>query len=402
MRILNSTFAITLFFLIFLSFFGFAYLPHLSSSVGILMLAFLYASGTRAKYKSHFSRILIIFYFFTFLNLLSCYFFREQSLWQSFRYAYIGLYIYGAYFVLRRIDLPIKHIEKSLLILSVIFTICYLIQFLNPNTPLFISSEAIEQMTSIDEQVRFRFVGQAIISLGYFLALNKYFATKKIGYIFIALFGVLCIILFGFRSLLAAFLISTIILSWKYYRFSKALFIRLFTVAILLIIAFSTEWGATVLNNMLERNQDSNFANEDYIRVLSFNYHVTEYFKSPLEFILGSGNPVIPVAGAASKYGKDIQDLQDMGFIYQDWGVIGYSWIRGIVPILCIGWYCIKSLRICVPKEYYYLGVWLFFLLIGSITTAEIFRPGAPFLQMVALFMIDKLNYKATTGSGKA
>lgn len=399
MRLLNGTFAISLFILVFLSFFGFAYLPHITSAVGIILFSLLYISSPPPKYKSHFTKILLFFFIFTFINMLSCYYFRQQPLWQSFRYAYIGFYIYGAYFVFRRINLPIRHIENSIYILSAIFTVCYLIQFFNPTVPLFISSEAVEQMSAVDEQVRFRFIGQAIISLGCFYSLNKYFATKKVKYVILTSFALLCIILFGFRTLLAAFIIATIILSWKYYRFSKALFIRLFVVAILAIIVFSTEWGATVLNNMMERNESSNLANTDYIRVISFNYHTTEYFKSPVEFILGSGNPVILAGEGASAYGKEVQDLQDTGFIYQDWGVIGYSWIRGIIPVLCVGWYCIKALTIAVPKEYYYIGVWMFFLLIGSITTAEIFRPGAPFLQMLALYMIDKLNHRISTGT---
>lgn len=399
MRILNGTFAISLFILVFLSFFGFAYLPHITSTAGIILFFLLYILSPPPKYKSHFTKILVIFFIFTFINMLSCYYFRQQPFWQSFRYAYIGFYIYGAYFVFRRINLPIKHIENSIYILSAIFVVCYLIQFFNPTVPLFISSEAVEQMSAIDEQVRFRFTGQAIISLGCFYSLNKYFATKKVKYVIMTSFALLCIILFGFRTLLAAFIIATVILSWKYYRFSKALFIRLFVIAILVIIVFSTEWGATVLNNMMERNESSNLTNTDYIRVISFNYYTTEFFKSPVEFILGSGNPVILAGEGVSEYGKDIQDLQDKGFIYQDWGIIGYSWIRGIIPVLCIGWYCVKALNTKVPKEFYYLGVWLFFLLIGSITTAEIFRPGAPFLQMLALYMIDKLNYRISTGT---
>ena len=79
-----------------------------------------------------------------------------------------------------------------------------------------------------------------------------------------------------------------------------------------------------------------------------------------------------------------------------DWGLGIGDWGLGIVPILCIMFYCIKAFLLKVPKEYMYLGVWLLFLVISSFATAEIFRPGSPFMQMVVLAIIDQviINFK--------
>ena len=105
---------------------------------------------------------------------------------------------------------------------------------------------------------------------------------------------------------------------------------------------------------------------------------------------LGAGVPVI-TDYETSDYGKLISDLQQMGIIYQDWGMLGYSWIIGVVPICGIIYYCMKSFFIKVPAEYTYIGVWCLFLVFSSITTAEIFRPGAFFLQMFSLAMLDQI-----------
>lgn len=393
---MTSTSFLFIFILYFLAFFGFAPLSWLGSvSRGIIIFILLFLNSKRPKYKANFSSIIILLYFFIFLNMVSCYINRNQSIYESIRYCYLGTYIYTAYFLLRRFDLNIKNIENAFYYLLILFVACYIFQFFNPTMPLFISEDVISARQFSTSQQRFRFYGQAILSLGFFMCLNKFLLTKKNKYLYIMILAFFCILLLGFRSLTAALFVSILILFYKLYGLKRKTFSAIFTIVIILCIFMITPWGSNVYSNMMERQKEQTFDNSDYIRMVSLNYHYTEFFHNTTEMILGAGEPATARGNYnGSSYSRDIANLQERGFIYQDWGIVGYSWIKGIGTILCIILYCIKGFTLKVEKEYYYLGVWLLFLVLGSITTAEMFRPGAPFLMMVVLALLDITNGK--------
>ena len=327
--------------------------------------------------------------------MISCSIYREQTIYESIRYCYLGTYIYIAYFILRRVNINIYNVEKAFYYLSILFVICYIFQFFNPSLPLFISDDVVLARRFSSSQQRFRFAGQAIISLGFFMCLNKYLLTRQYKYLYVMVLSLFCILLLGFRSLTVALFFSILMLFFKLYGLKRKTFSAVFSVCIILLIFIFTPWGKNVYTDMMERQEEQTFDNTDYIRMISLNYHYTEYFHDTAELVLGSGIPAQERGNyKGSKYSKDIADLQEKGFIYQDWGVIGYSWIMGIGTIICIIWYCLKGFLLKVDKEYYYLGVWLLFLVLGSITTAEMFRPGAPFLMMVVLVLLDKIKGK--------
>lgn len=391
-----STSLIFIFILYFLGFFGFTPLSWLgTASRGIVIFLFILINTKKSKYKANFSAIIILLYLFLFLNMISCSIYREQTIYESIRYCYLGTYIYIAYFILRRVNINIYNVEKAFYYLSILFVICYIFQFFNPSLPLFISDDVVLARRFSSSQQRFRFAGQAIISLGFFMCLNKYLLTRQYKYLYVMVLSLFCILLLGFRSLTVALFFSILMLFFKLYGLKRKTFSAVFSVCIILLIFIFTPWGKNVYTDMMERQEEQTFDNTDYIRMISLNYHYTEYFHDTAELVLGSGIPAQERGNyKGSKYSKDIADLQEKGFIYQDWGVIGYSWIMGIGTIICIIWYCLKGFLLKVDKEYYYLGVWLLFLVLGSITTAEMFRPGAPFLMMVVLVLLDKIKGK--------
>ena len=391
---MNSTLLIFFFLLYFLGFFGFSPLSwFVTNTNGIIIFILMAVFSKHPKYESNFSRIVILLYVFIFLNLFSCVYFREQSFYQCIRYSYLGFYIYTGYFIFRRINFSIPKVERALFYLTILFVICYLFQFLNPYYPLFISNEVAEGQFYSEDQQRFRLYGQAIVSLGLFMGLNKYLCTKKLRHIILAAASLLCILLMGFRSLTLAAIISIFILIYKIYGINRRFIISSFGIGLLFVIFYNTSWGKNVISAMESRQETQTLNNEDYIRMVSLNYHYTDFFHNTVEMILGSGEPASPRGNfKGSQYAKEIAVLQSQGFIYQDWGIIGYSWIRGIGTILCIIICCFIGFFLKVNARFYYLGIWLFFLLIGSITTAELFRPGAAFLVMFVLAILDKLN----------
>lgn len=382
---------IFIFILFFLNFFGYKYLQFNGvRTIGIACLFFMYYKGHKALGISHFSKPILLILLFILINMITCSYFREQSVYSSFRHTYISYYVFLTYFVLRRYTINIHNCEKAILSLGILFCLCYLWQFFNPYIPLFISEGASEAVATMEEQQRFRFTGQAIASLCLFLSVNKFLVSKNKRYLLIAVPSLVCILLFGFRSLTVALLAALVLLAIKVVGSKAKVAQFMILLSLCICIFYFTPWGEKVYEDMMARQQGQTFDNQDYVRMISLNFHLNNFFKSPLEMFLGAGVPVI-TDYETSDYGKLISDLQQMGIIYQDWGMLGYSWIIGVVPICGIIYYCMKSFFIKVPAEYTYIGVWCLFLVFSSITTAEIFRPGAFFLQMFSLAMLDQI-----------
>lgn len=40
---------------------------------------------------------------------------------------------------------------------------------------------------------------------------------------------------------------------------------------------------------MIERNATDNFSNDDYVRIVNFNYFINEHFNNTIEWLLGTG-----------------------------------------------------------------------------------------------------------------
>jgi|GEM_PF-1093788 len=393
----NQVFIISLCFLIFLKFFGFNKLSFLCNDLyGLVILAAVYFNTKKIQYEYRYKNEVVVFFVFIVANMISCNFYRNQDLYESLRYAYFFLYIFFGYFVFRRLEISTEIIEKVIFILSTIFVFCYIFQFINPTKPLFVAEAQVELAANSLAQQRFRLAGQGICSLGFFLSLNKYLIYRKPQYMMLAAATFTCIMLMGFRTLTVALIISSYVLITKLFGFSgKSLGIVAFAI-LCFFIFFNTSWGERVFDGLINR-QDAMLDNEDYIRVVCMNYYLNDYFHSPIEFFFGSGIPYTSsMENVGSTYAKEVAQLQSIGYIYQDWGFIGYSWMWGIMPIICIICYSIKSLFIKIRDEYQYMAVWLLFMLIGSFTTAEMFRQGAFFLEMVILVLIERnaINYE--------
>ena len=166
---------------------------------------------------------------FLFINMLSCSCFRSQSISSSFRNEYINYYILFVYFIFRRYQINISKIEKALIYLNILFCMCYIWQFLNPNIPAFVSSDVTEAVRESDLQQRFRFCGQAILTLGLFLAVNKMIISKNKIYLIVIIPSLICTLLLGFRSLTLALLLSLLVLVVKIKGVKKNFYIILFS-----------------------------------------------------------------------------------------------------------------------------------------------------------------------------
>lgn len=342
--------------------------------------------------RGMFNYYLAVLFLGLFINFFSSYFFREQSIYLSFR-ASAPFYYILFYFVLRHFDFHIEDTEKAILILSIIFCICYLIQFVVYPTMIFSGSDVV-----YGKDVRIRMVGQGISSLGYFYGLNKLLCNqKRVLHIILLLFCFSIIFLMGFRTMMVMILLFSLILIIRVKGFNW----RFIFIGTIIIGIFFGALQFSVFNDkiyeMISRNETQNFFNSDYIRVIQYNYFTKNHFKNNIELLLGSGIPDIPENGMKylSEYGRYMLDLSDKTAInYVDLGLLSLSWVIGVLPVIAMIAYSIKAYLLKVNKEYLYLGNWFAYLLFSSFTTAEFFRVGNFVIQAIVLFIIEKANSK--------
>ncbi|MEX2513468.1 MAG: hypothetical protein WD398_11225 [Cyclobacteriaceae bacterium] len=316
-----------------------------------------------------------------FLSMISSNFFRDQSIMEGFK-ASVNFFYIMFYFMLRRINPSTIQMESALITLVIIFCISYIMQFILYPMVIFSGSEE-----EFSEDIRIRLMAQGFSSLGYFWGLNNLLIGKKriIG----LLLSIMCvgvIFLMGFRTMLAGIALFTFIMALRVYGFSWKIFITGFLASGVFIAILQFPLFAEKLNIMLERQETQNFSNSDYIRVVQFQYFTQHHFKSTIEYFLGSGMPF-----EGTRYGNYMRKLTDEGIYYVDWGLIGISWIVGLISVFAMISYSIKAFSLKVKKEHYYIGIWFLYLIVTSITTMEFYRPGNFVVQAIALFMVEKV-----------
>ena len=132
------------------------------------------------------------------------------------------------------------------------------------------------------------------------------------------------------------------------------------------------------INNMMKRQEaGATFANEDYIRVIQFNYFTKEHFKSPVEYVFGSGIP-----NPRTKYGQPFYTVDPALGPYNgwhDWGIVGLSWMIGIPAVLALLFPVLRIIRKKCDDKILFLKFFYIFLLLSSFTTVEFYRVGSFF-----------------------
>ncbi len=330
--------------------------------------------------KALFKKEIILLLLGLMLNLLACQYFRDQSLFSTFRASANFIYIFF-YFVLRYINPTLKETEKAMFILIILFCIAYIVQYIVYPTVIF-RGAAIEY----SEDIRIRLAGGGLSSLGFFMGLNKYLEEKDRKYLFLVFLCIIPIFLMGFRTMLGALVIFSFILFIKTYGFSWKLFLYGVLGIGVVLVLLQIPIFADKLNSMMERQQTDNFSNSDYVRVINFQYYTQQHFNSVLEYLLGSGMPF----ENTSAYARSMMRLQERGIFYVDFGLLGLSWILGIIPVLLMITYSIKAFLIKVSSQYYFLGIWFIYLVGISFTTVEFYREGNFVIQALVLFMVEK------------
>jgi hypothetical protein len=348
-----------------------------------LLLFFILELHKKAIFKIYLITVLIGL----FLSMVSCYIFNGQSLFATFKSSAPFLYIIF-YFMLKSINLSIPEMENALIVLTIVFCVCYVIQYLIYPMAIFSGGEV-----AYKDDVRIRLVGQGFSSLGYFFGLNKYLQTKKTSHLMLSILCFVIIFLMGFRTMLVTIALFTFVMiiringfNWRFVWYS--ILVCVVFIGMLQLPVFTNKF-----DSMLERQGYDVLSNPKYIRVIQFQYYTTRHFKNIWEFIFGSGLPFAQKnGGEVTAYSRYMYNLTARGINWVDWGLLSLSWIIGIPTVLAMIAYSIKAYYLKVVSDYYYLGIWFIYLVASSITTMDFYRSGNFIVQALVLYLVEKVH----------
>lgn len=289
---------------------------------------------------------------------------------------------YLFYFIFMQSKLNSQDLENVIVTLCFIFCIAYIIQVV-------VYPFAIFQGALIEygEELRPRLTGQCMGTLAYFLGLNKILSKFSMKYAVLTLLGFIVTLYLGFRSQIAAMALVTIVLYIRLYRFRIKPLVKYLSIAIIVgLSALQVPIVQLKIDEMVSRNENANFDNDNYIRIVTYGYYTTKVSDSPTAFLFGLGLP-----GNDSKYQLSVNKLKkEHGIIWADWGLIGLSWMFGLIGTITIVLIALSTIFIKVPSKYLYISSFFLFMVLGSIMTREIYRVGSFVIQGFMLTLLSK------------
>lgn len=381
--------------LLLTAFWGLAIIPKYDIFVLIMSLPLFFHFLINKNKNLIFKKYIIFLGLALLANVIASYINRGQAPYWSIRTPYMtNFFPLLFYFYLINNKIKIESIEKIISSLYVIFCFCYFIQYASLPNIIF------RPLNFTEEETRFRMYGQAIATLGYFFSLNKYILTRNKLYLLYIFLGICVFIMLGFRSMLLALFICTI---FMFYKTSnkisfKTLFSFICILGILIFILYQFDFTKNTIETIINRNQNQNFQNEDYIRIREFEYFTQEHFINISDFFFGSGFP-----SEQSSYGKYMLGLQQYNQYGEyvasvgawfDWGLLGLSWVAGIPTVLILLIISAKAILKKTGKQYNYFSFFYLFLILSSITTIEFYRGGAFVFHAIALYGIELCTLK--------
>lgn len=350
----------------------------------VLLLTLCYTVIKGRKKENVFTTPLKWFFFFCFVNMLSCYYFRGQTPLQFLiGRDFTNMLPIFVVFAIPAFNLSDEKVEKTLTVLCSFFVCCYLLQYLVYPMSIFVNGNE----DAIASNARPRIPGQALLSLAFFYHLGKVCDKWRWNHVCVTFLSLLCLLILGFRSQLAVLVVVTGIYIIKRNRLSGKLVVYIILGILGLFAMSQTPIAQNKINQIMDRNETQNFDNDDYVRIRTYNYYTQIAPYNQFERIMGIGLP-----NPNCKYGRVIQELKEHHIVWADWGLLGMAWVLGYPGTLCIIWYALYAFGLKVDKRYYYLKYWFLFMVLCSVFTREIYRDGAFAIQGIVLYLLSQAH----------
>ena len=337
---------------------------HYVVAYGLLSLLFL-SNKILFSYKKY-----IYFYvLFLFLSCIYSHIYNGQFILKTIGFCSSYLGILFSFYLLNK-KLTSKQIIDSLIFLSLVYCIGYIVQWIVYPFPIF---EVANNEGKALEYYRIRISGSLCAYVLFFYGLNKYLQVRKLKYIVYSIVSFIPIIIMGFRTLTAL----SIILAFVLVGFVKRKILKtigyLCVFGVFALCISQMDLVQNKFEEMQDRQEsDQTFDNPDYIRWIEYDYFTKDFFVKPGEQIFGGGVPA-----GNTKYSKSLETDEGRGLYWVDLGMVGLTWIIGLPTVLLlITIYLICAWR-CKSPEIQFVRFTLLLLVIGSlVTTMELFRYG--------------------------
>lgn len=389
-RDINKSIEILLLLLIFLLFFGLKILlPPKSSMLDYpLLLGMVLLSIRYVNARTLYSKLISCYTFFVVLSCVFSHYVHGQNLFMVMAHSYTYMAIFF-YFYLSGRRLRFGDAERVLIWLSVACCLCYIIQWIV--YPFVLFQGAAGGMADVNTgYYRVRIPGSICCYVLFLYGFNKYLLNNRVKYLLYSFMGFLPIIIQGFRTLTTLSLISLFLMIPFVQRKAFKTIGYSVSVGLLIFVTMQLPVVQSKIDEMVDRqNENQTFSNKDYIRIKEFDYYWNEQFKNPLEKIIGGGEPTDP----SSTYTKQIYGYAYGNHLFwDDLGLVGLSMIIGEpAVILLIVIYAIAIWRYREPRLQY-LRFAMIIVLLGSFTTAELFREGNLLLLSLILYIEQKYH----------
>lgn len=379
-------FIITILFLV--SFYGistFSTRPFIWLSI-FIMLKFMNANWNK---QDKFENIIVSYSIFILCSCLYSHFMNGQPFITSIESSRYNLGVLS-YFVAKGLCLSVDRARLQLRILMLITIGCYIVQWIVYPTVLF--SGAINDFDINDYAFRMRFFCSILFYLAFLYGINKYITRKRILYLLYSVLGFLPIIIMGFRSLIAMILLCALLLFLKTTKKNMPNIIKYATIGLIAVYsALQVPIVQDKTDEMITRQESGGtFDNDDYVRNIGLAYYSISFSEKPLMWVLGGGTPQV---GTESRPKNDYQKLftqaYGMHLYWNDLGLIGLSYIIGIIATLILVYLCIKTMIDCSDSDLQYIRFCILAVLVGTIITSmELYRNGNLVILGVLMYIV--------------
>lgn len=362
---------------------GFVGFIPISITVEVILLFVFILYYRKELYTGLFNKFIFIVLIGIFLSSISCYFYRNQPIYLTIGISFNYLTI-SCYFIFKNKKYKESDIEDTLNILGKIVTLLYLVRFILLQQGVLVGGFVDNFQLADVENARLRIVCSPIIFFLMFKSYHNVLTSKnKKDLIWLAL-TMLCMVLMTFRTIFAVVGVSFVILLFRTKVPRRKKILSSFFILVVCCGVLMNEKVSERITNRFEETAGEDFSNKDYIRVIQYDYFTQHYFKSEVEHVLGSGMPE-----QRTNYGKEHNELAKAGIFYVDWGILGMSWMLGIITLVGMLAYMVIAIKISWKMEPY-ISMWLIYMLLVSVTTGEFIRDGSFIVQALVLALITK------------
>lgn len=145
----------------------------ISLSIFPFLVSF-FSCKKRYLFQKEISKIFV----FCLVTMVVCWLSRGQTVLESFP-LYVEISTLGLYVLFISIDLDLSKMHLILLVMAIVASVLYIVQFYLYPMPICLSPDNIDELMKDTTNSRFRMYGQSLVSLGLVLGYVKYLQEKS-------------------------------------------------------------------------------------------------------------------------------------------------------------------------------------------------------------------------------